>query len=226
MSDASRLAILIMVGAAALTTVVYVAVRPAPPERMKGYRGPIGALGRWALGPRSCRTATAPIRRARSLLVRPGSSRALAPESGLGRDSTGVRCMVISSTAIGAARRHRPCGSFSIEPRSVRDRLFAGLAATLPIARSFRAVARWPSMMVSYARREARPGVARPNFGRAAAPRGSAYVPAPSAVPPAPRCSWRRRQVIAVEPRDGAPLHGVIHQRLRRTSRKRVPSWR
>ncbi len=48
MSDSSRLAILLLLGSAALTAVVYASVRTTPPERMKAYRGPIGVLGRWA----------------------------------------------------------------------------------------------------------------------------------------------------------------------------------
>ena len=44
----SRLAIIVLLGSAAATGVVYAAVRPTPPERMKAYGGPIGVLGRWA----------------------------------------------------------------------------------------------------------------------------------------------------------------------------------
>ncbi len=48
MSDSSRLAIVLLLGAAALTGVIYAVVRPTAPERMKAYGGPIGVLGRWA----------------------------------------------------------------------------------------------------------------------------------------------------------------------------------
>jgi CDP-diacylglycerol--glycerol-3-phosphate 3-phosphatidyltransferase len=48
MNDPSRLAILLVLGSAALTGGIYAVVRPTPPERMRGYRGIIGVLGRWA----------------------------------------------------------------------------------------------------------------------------------------------------------------------------------
>src|SRR5574338_832630 len=48
MPTGSQLAIILLLGASALTGVAFAVVRPPAPERVAKYRGPIAWLGRWA----------------------------------------------------------------------------------------------------------------------------------------------------------------------------------
>ena len=48
MPGGARLAILLHLAAAALSLVAFAAVRPPPPVRLAGRRGPLAAAGRWA----------------------------------------------------------------------------------------------------------------------------------------------------------------------------------
>ncbi len=180
MSDSSRLAILLILGAGALTSVAYAMARPTPPERMKAYSGPIGVLGRWAYwvtGP-VLRSATA-LRLSASAITGIGAilalfSGALAGVGEWGWAAVllvfGSWCDLIDGEIARTTRTQGRAGAFldSNLDRLSEIALFAGLAASFPDrAGSLWAVAALAaSLMVSYARARGEGlGVACPNFG-------------------------------------------------------------
>src|SRR5512138_2607524 len=163
-SKTSELAILIVLGAAALTGGIYAVVRPTPPERMKQYRGPIGVLGRWAY------FVTRPLLRAAIALLAGG----LAAASEWGWAGIllvfGSWCDLIDGEIARATRTQGKAGAFldSNLDRLSEIALFAGLAASFPERRAaiWAVAALAASLMVSYARARGEGlGVECPNFG-------------------------------------------------------------
>ncbi len=180
MSDSSRIAILILLGGGVLTTAVYLVVRPTPPERMKGYGGPIGMLGRWAywVSRPVLRIATA-LHLSASAITGLGAILALLSGAlaGVGEWGWaafllvfGAWCDLIDGEIARTTRTQGRAGAFldSNLDRLSEIALFAGLAASFPDrAGSLWAVAALvASLMVSYARARGEGlGVACPNFG-------------------------------------------------------------
>ncbi len=180
MSDSSRLAILLVLGSAALTGGIYAVVRPTPPERMKGYRGVIGVLGRWAhfvtrpllrvaIALRLTANAITAIGAAIALLA---GGLAAAGEWGWAAVALvfGSWCDLIDGEIARATRTQGKAGAFldSNLDRLSEIALFAGLAASFPErSGSIWAVAALAaSLMVSYARARGEGlGVECPNFG-------------------------------------------------------------
>lgn len=180
MSDSSRIAILILIGAGVLTTAVYLVVRPTPPERMKGYSGPIGMLGRWAhwVSRPVLRTARA-LHLSANAITGLGAfltlfAGALAGAGEWGWAAVllvfGSWCDILDGEMARTTRTQGRAGAFldSNLDRLSEIALFAGLAASFPDrAGSLWAVAALAaSLMVSYARARGEGlGVACPNFG-------------------------------------------------------------
>jgi CDP-diacylglycerol--glycerol-3-phosphate 3-phosphatidyltransferase len=180
MSDSSRLAILLVLGSAALTGGIYAAVRPTPPERMKGYRGIIGVLGRWAhFVTRPLLRVAIALRLTANAITAIGAAIALvagglaaAGEWGWAAVALvfGSWCDLIDGEIARATRTQGKAGAFldSNLDRLSEIALFAGLAASFPERRgSIWAVAALAaSLMVSYARARGEGlGVECPNFG-------------------------------------------------------------
>src|SRR5512132_2730344 len=179
-SESSKLAILLVLGAAALTGGIYAVVRPTPPERMKGYRGVIGVLGRWAhfvtrpllrvaIALKLTANAVTGIGAAIALLA---GGLAAAGEWGWAGVLLvfGSWCDLIDGEIARTTRTQGKAGAFldSNLDRLSEIALFAGLAASLPDrAGAFWAVAALASsLMVSYARARGEGlGVECPNFG-------------------------------------------------------------
>ncbi len=180
MSESSRLAIVLLLGSAALTSFVYAAVRPTPPERMKAYGGPIGVLGRWAYW------VTGPLlRRAIALGVSANTITAIGGIIALVAGAFaavgewgwagfllvfGSWCDLIDGEMARATGTQGKAGAFldSNLDRLSEIALFAGLAASFPDrSGSVWAVAALASsFMVSYARARGEGlGVECPNFG-------------------------------------------------------------
>jgi CDP-diacylglycerol--glycerol-3-phosphate 3-phosphatidyltransferase len=180
MSDSSRLAILLVLGSAALTGGIYAIVRPTPPERMKGYRGVIGVLGRWAhFVTRPLLRVAIALRLTANAITGIGAAIALvagglaaAGEWGWAAVALvfGSWCDLIDGEIARATRTQGKAGAFldSNLDRLSEIALFAGLAASFPgRSGSIWAVAALAaSLMVSYARARGEGlGVACPNFG-------------------------------------------------------------
>jgi CDP-diacylglycerol--glycerol-3-phosphate 3-phosphatidyltransferase len=180
MSDSSRIAILLVLGSAALTGGIYAAVRPTPPERMRGYRGIIGVLGRWAhFVTRPLLRVAIALRLTANAITAIGAAVALVA-GGLAAVGEwgwaavalvfGSWCDLIDGEIARATRTQGKAGAFldSNLDRLSEIALFAGLAASFPT----RSGAIWAvaalaaSLMVSYARARGEGlGVECPNFG-------------------------------------------------------------
>jgi CDP-diacylglycerol--glycerol-3-phosphate 3-phosphatidyltransferase len=180
MSDSSRLAILLVLGSAALTGGIYAIVRPTPPERMKGYRGVIGVLGRWAhFVTRPLLRVAIALRLTANAITGIGAAIALvagglaaAGEWGWAAVALvfGSWCDLIDGEIARATHTQGKAGAFldSNLDRLSEIALFAGLAASFPSrSGSIWAVAALAaSLMVSYARARGEGlGVECPNFG-------------------------------------------------------------
>ncbi len=242
MSDSSRLAIVLLLSAAALTAVAYAIVRPTPPERAKQYTGIIGLLGRWAYwvsGP-VLRAATA-LHLSASAITAIGAVLALfsGALAGVGEWGWaafllvfGSWCDLIDGEIARTTRTQGRAGAFldSNLDRLSEIALFAGLAASFPDrAGSFWAVAALAaSMMVSYARARGEGlGVACPNFGLERPHRVVLLMFPLLASPFLPRAA----AVLLVEGACAVIAVGaaatalgrmlVIHQRLRRDEQER-----
>jgi CDP-diacylglycerol--glycerol-3-phosphate 3-phosphatidyltransferase len=181
MTDASsRIAIVALLGTAGATSLLYLAARPTPPERMKAYSGPIGMLGRWAYW------VTRPLLRvALALKLTANAMTGIGVVITLGAGALaaaglwgwaafllvfGSWCDLIDGELARQTRTQGKAGAFldSNLDRVSEIALFAGLGASFPDrAGSFWAVAALAaSMMVSYARARGEGlGVACPNFG-------------------------------------------------------------
>jgi CDP-diacylglycerol---glycerol-3-phosphate 3-phosphatidyltransferase len=180
MSDSSRIAILLLLGAAATTGVIYTIARPTPPERMKAYGGPIGVLGRWAHWvTRPLVAVFIALRLSANAVTGVGAATALAA-GGLAAAGEwgwaglllvlGSWCDLIDGEVARATRTEGKAGAFldSNLDRLSEIALFAGLAASFPSrSGAFWAVAALASsLMVSYARARGEGlGVECPNFG-------------------------------------------------------------
>jgi CDP-diacylglycerol--glycerol-3-phosphate 3-phosphatidyltransferase len=180
MSDASRIAILLVLGASALTGVIYAIVRPTPPERMKNYRGVIGVLGRWAhFVTRPLLRIAIALRLTANAITGIGAAIALvagglaaAGEWGWAAVALvfGSWCDLIDGEIARATGTQGKAGAFldSNLDRLSEIALFAGLAASFPDRRAaiWAVAALLASLMVSYARARGEGlGVDCPNFG-------------------------------------------------------------
>src|SRR5512133_3431637 len=180
MSDSSRLAILLVLGSAALTGGIYAVVRPTPPERMKGYRGVIGVLGRWAhFVTRPLLRVAIALKLTANAITAIGAAIALvagglaaAGEWGWAAVALvfGSWCDLIDGEIARATSTQGKAGAFldSNLDRLSEIAIFSGLAASSPD----RSGAFWAtfalaaSLMVSYARARGEGlGVECPNFG-------------------------------------------------------------
>jgi CDP-diacylglycerol--glycerol-3-phosphate 3-phosphatidyltransferase len=180
MSGSSRIAIVLLLGTAAATGVLYAIVRPTPPERMKQYSGPIALLGKWAY------FVTGPLLRAAiALRLSANAITALGAAIALGAGVFaavgewgwagfflvfGSWCDLIDGEIARTTGTQGKAGAFldSNLDRLSEIALFSGLAASFP----GRAGAVWAvgalasSLMVSYARARGEGlGVDCPNFG-------------------------------------------------------------
>jgi len=180
MNDSSPPAIVLILGTAALTAVIYAIARPTPPERMKAYRGPIGVLGRWAYWvTRPLLRVAIALRLTANAVSAIGAAIALAA-GGLAAAGAwgwaavllvfGSWCDLIDGEIARATGTTGKAGAFldSNLDRLSEIALFAGLAASFPDrSGSFWAVgALVASLMVSYARARGEGlGVECPNFG-------------------------------------------------------------
>ena len=179
-SETSKLAILLVLGAAALTGGIYAAVRPTPPERMKQYRGPIGVLGRWAyFVTRPLLRVAIALKLTANAVTAIGAAIALVA-GGLAAAGEwgwagillvfGSWCDLIDGEIARATRTQGKAGAFldSNLDRLSEIALFAGLAASFPERRAaiWAVAALASSLMVSYARARGEGlGVECPNFG-------------------------------------------------------------
>ncbi len=176
----SRLAIVILLGTAAATGVVYAAVRPTPPERMKAYGGPIGVLGRWAyfVTRPLLRTATALKLTANAvsaigavLSIAAGAAAAFGGWGWAGLLLVfGSWCDLIDGEIARATSTQGKAGAFldSNLDRLSEIAIFSGLAASFPDRSGpfWATFALAASLMVSYARARGEGlGVDCPNFG-------------------------------------------------------------
>src|SRR5512132_29354 len=179
-SESSKLAILLVLGAAALTGGIYAVVRPTPPERMKGYRGVIGVLGRWAhFVTRPLLRVAIALKLTANAITAIGAAIALvagglaaAGEWGWAAVALvfGSWCDLIDGEIARATSTQGKAGACldSNLDRLSEIALFAGLAASFPDrSGSIWAVAALAaSLMVSYARARGEGlGVECPNFG-------------------------------------------------------------
>src|SRR5512138_2623328 len=242
MSDSSRLAILLLLGSAALTGGIYAVVRPTPPERMKAYGGPIGVLGRWAyFVTRPLLRAAIGLRLSANAITAVGAALAIAAGAFAAFGEWGWAgfllvfgswCDLIDGEIARATRTTGRAGAFldSNLDRLSEIAIFSGLAASFPDrSGSFWAsFALAASLMVSYARARGEGlGVSCPNFGLERPHRvvllmfpllASAFLPHGAAV----LLVEGACAVIAVGA--GATALGrmvVIHQRLRRDEEER-----
>jgi CDP-diacylglycerol--glycerol-3-phosphate 3-phosphatidyltransferase len=180
MSDSSRLAIVLLLGTAALTGGIYAAVRPTPPDRMKAYRGPIGVLGRWAyFVTRPLLRVAIALRLTANAVTAVGAAIAIAAGAFAAFGEWGWAgfllvfgswCDLIDGEIARATRTTGKAGAFldSNLDRLSEIAIFSGLAASFPD----RSGAFWgtfalaASLMVSYARARGEGlGVECPNFG-------------------------------------------------------------
>ncbi len=180
MADSSRLAIVVLLGSAAATGVVYAAVRPTPPERMKAYGGPIGVLGRWAYWVTRplLRTATA-LRLTANTVTAVGAALSIAAGAAaafVGWGWAGLLlvfgswCDLIDGEIARATSTQGKAGAFldSNLDRLSEIAIFSGLAASFPdrMGPFWATFALAASLMVSYARARGEGlGVECPNFG-------------------------------------------------------------
>ncbi len=176
----SRYAIVALLGFAAATSLVYLAVRPTPPERMKQYWGPIAMLGRWAYWvTRPLLRVALALRLTANAMTAIGVAITLAA-GGLAAAGLwgwaafllvfGSWCDLIDGELARQTRTQGKAGAFldSNLDRVSEIALFAGLGASFPDrAGAFWAVAALAaSLMVSYARARGEGlGVECPNFG-------------------------------------------------------------
>jgi CDP-diacylglycerol--glycerol-3-phosphate 3-phosphatidyltransferase len=180
MSDSSRLAILLMLGTAALTGVIYAVVRPTPPERAKPYTGIIGLLGRWAYfvtGPllrtaiRLKLSANAITAVGAAIAIGAGVAAAFGEWGWAGFLLVfGSWCDLIDGEIARATRTTGKAGAFldSNLDRLSEIAIFSGLAASFPHQPGafWATFALAASLMVSYARARGEGlGVDCPNFG-------------------------------------------------------------
>lgn len=180
MSPSSRIAIVILLGTAALTGLGYAVARPTPPDRMKAYGGPIGILGRWAyFVTRPLLRVAIALRLTANAITAVGAAVGLAAGvlAGLGEWGWagillvfGSWCDLIDGEIARATRTQGKAGAFldSNLDRLSEIALFAGLAVSFPDrSGSIWAVAALASsLMVSYARARGEGlGVECPNFG-------------------------------------------------------------
>ena len=180
MSDSSRLAIVLLLGTAALTGGIYAVVRPTPPERMKAYSGIIGILGRWAyFVTRPLLRAAIALKLTANAVTAVGAAIAIAAGGFAAFGEWGWAgfllvfgswCDLIDGEIARATRTQGKAGAFldSNLDRIIEIALFAGIATALPD----RAGGVWAmaalasSFMVSYARARGEGlGVECPNFG-------------------------------------------------------------
>jgi CDP-diacylglycerol--glycerol-3-phosphate 3-phosphatidyltransferase len=180
MTDSSRIAIILLLGTAALTALGYAVVRPTAPDRMKVYSGIIGVLGRWAYW------VTRPLLRV-AMALDLSASAVTALGAAIGTLAGvlaavgawgwaafvmvfGAWCDLIDGEVARQTGTSGKAGAFldSNLDRIQEIALFAGLAASFPHrSGSFWAVAALAaSLMVSYARARGEGlGVECPNFG-------------------------------------------------------------
>ncbi len=175
-----RITLFAVLGAAGLTSIAYLVVRPTPPERMKAYGGPIGVLGRWAyfvtrpllrvaIALRLTANAVSGFGAVLALLAGGVAAAGEWGWSGLLLVAS-AWCDLIDGEIARATRTQGKAGAFldSNLDRLGEIALFAGIAASLPErSGSVWAVAALASsLMVSYARARGEGlGVACPNFG-------------------------------------------------------------
>ncbi|HEY6098650.1 MAG TPA: CDP-alcohol phosphatidyltransferase family protein [Anaeromyxobacter sp.] len=180
MSPSYQITLLLLLGTAGLTGLVYVVTRPTPPERMKAYGGPIGVLGRWAY------FVTRPLLRIAialgltanaisgvgAVLGLAAGAFAAAGEWGWAGLSlvASAWCDLIDGEIARATRTQGKAGAFldSNLDRLGEIALFAGIATSLPDRSGpvWAMAALASSMMVSYARARGEGlGVECPNFG-------------------------------------------------------------
>jgi len=180
MSDSSRLAIVLLLAASALTGVIYAVVRPTTPERMKAYRGPIGILGRWAyFVTRPVLRAAMALRLTANAITAVGAAMAIAAGAFAAFGEWGWAgfllvfgswCDLIDGEIARATSTQGKAGAFldSNLDRLSEIAIFSGLAASFqtrtgPFWATFALAA---SLMVSYARARGEGlGVECPNFG-------------------------------------------------------------
>ncbi len=180
MLDSSRLAIVLLLGTAALTAVIYAAVRPTPPDRMKVYSGIIGVLGRWAywvtrpllrLAIRLDLSANAVTAVGAAIVIAAGAFAAFGERGWAGFLLVfGSWCDLIDGEIARATRTTGKAGAFldSNLDRLSEIAIFSGLAASFPDRSGpfWATFALAASLMVSYARARGEGlGVACPNFG-------------------------------------------------------------
>jgi CDP-diacylglycerol--glycerol-3-phosphate 3-phosphatidyltransferase len=180
MGASSRIAIVLLLGTAALTAGIYAAVRPTPPERMKAYRGPIGVLGRWAyFVTRPLLRVAIALKLTANAVTAVGAAIAIAAGAFAAFGEWGWAgfllvfgswCDLIDGEVARATRTTGKAGAFldSNLDRLSEIAIFSGLAASFP----HRSGAFWAtyalaaSLMVSYARARGEGlGVECPNFG-------------------------------------------------------------
>lgn len=180
MSPSYRIALILILGTAGLTSVAYVVARPTPPERMKAYGGPIGVLGRWAY------FVTRPLLRV-AIALRLTANAVSGVGAVLGLAAGGFAaagewgwaglslvasawCDLIDGEIARATQTQGKAGAFldSNLDRLGEIALFAGIANSLPDRSGsvWAMAALASSLMVSYARARGEGlGVACPNFG-------------------------------------------------------------
>jgi CDP-diacylglycerol--glycerol-3-phosphate 3-phosphatidyltransferase len=180
MGASSRIAIVLLLGTAALTAGIYAAVRPTPPDRMKAYRGPIGVLGRWAyFVTRPLLRVAIALKLTANAVTAVGAAIAIAAGAAAAFGELGWAgfllvfgswCDLIDGEVARATRTTGKAGAFldSNLDRLSEIAIFSGLAASFPN----RSGAFWAtfalaaSLMVSYARARGEGlGVECPNFG-------------------------------------------------------------
>ncbi len=180
MTPSYRIALLLVLGTAGLTSVAYVVVRPTPPERMKAYGGPIGVLGRWAyFVTRPLLRVAIALRLTANAITAIGVVFALAAGgfaaagewgwAGLALVASGWSDLIDGEIAR-ATRTQGKAGAFldSNLDRLGEIALFAGIATALPDRSGsvWAMAALASSLMVSYARARGEGlGVVCPNFG-------------------------------------------------------------
>ncbi len=180
MPSGAQLAIVLLLGTAALTAVAFAVVRPPVPPRMRGYRGPIHWLGRWAYW------VTGPLLRAVNALgltangvtaIGAAVSVLAGVAAGLGGWGwagfllvLGSWCDLIDGEVARTTGTQSTAGAFldSNLDRLSEMALLGGLAASLPDRSGvvWAVAALSASLWVSYARARGEGlGVACPNFG-------------------------------------------------------------
>ncbi len=180
MPSGARLAILLLLATAGLTAAAFAVIRPPIPPRMRGYRGPIHWLGRWAYW------VTQPLLRAISALgitangvtaIGAGISVVAGFAAGLGEWGwagfllvLGSWCDLIDGEVARTTGTQTTAGAFldSNLDRLSEMALLGGFAASLPDRSGviWAVAALSASLWVSYARARGEGlGVACPTFG-------------------------------------------------------------